>query len=200
MPTAPPLMDRAPSRDGVDPGPAAGDAARRAALGKARSKVPHRVRQAAAWSAVAAAVLLVPGWLLPAPRLAVAVLNALVHIVLFAGLVTAWARAVPRLRPAVFVSAVFVAVGVEAAQVEPALGWATQTRLLWADLVGIVLGGVADRVYRRRPLPDLPFVPFRLGPPVGGDGETVRRGSDRPARVANSARDRLAPSNEMDNA
>ena len=147
--------------------------------------VPSRFRHAAVWSAAALAVLVVPGWIAPDPPAVVAALNALVHLALFAGLVTLWARTVPRLRPVVLVVAVFVAVGVEAVQAEPSSAWAVQARTLWADLAGIALGWLLDRTYRRRPLPGLPFPLPRqdLGdaPPAGPHG-------DRPARTGNAPR------------
>ena len=146
--------------------------------------VHDRLRRAAVWTAAAAAVLVVPGLVAPDPPAAVAVLTAVVHLAVFAGVVVLWARTVPRLRPLVLVAAVFAAVVVQAVQAEAASGWALQTRLLWADVVGIGLGWALDRAYRRRPLPDLPLV--RPRPDGGGAGST-----DRPGGV-------LAPSETAD--
>lgn len=166
MPTAPPPPAPPRARPSTPPATPASDAPPRARGARLWAWVPPRFRPAAAWTAVAAVVLLLQGWLLPSPPTAVAIVNAVVHVVLFAGLVTLWARAVPRLRAVVLVAAVFVAVGVEAAQVELAHGWVVQFRMLWADFAGILLGGVVDRVYRRRPLPDLPFRTPHPAPPT----------------------------------
>lgn len=139
------------------------------------------------WTAAAAAVLLVSGLVAPDPPAALAVLVAAVHAAVFAGLVVLWSRAVPRLRPVVLVAAVFAAVVVQAAQADAASGWALQTRLLWADAVGIAVGWALDRAYRRRPLPDLPLA--RLRPGGGGAAE----GSpDGPGGVSEAGRARAA--------
>lgn len=114
-----------------------------------------RIRRAAVWTGGGVAVLVILGWLAPAPPAVLAVGIAVVHAVVFAGLVTLWSRALPRLRPVVLVSAVFAAVGVAAVLADPGPGWVTQTRALWADLAGIGLGWAVDRVYRRRPLPEV---------------------------------------------
>ena len=138
--------------------------------------VPPRVWRAATWSAAAVVVLVLLGWVAPDPPVAVAVLNGVFHLALFAALVTLWSRTVPRLRPAVLVAAVFVAVGVQAVQSGDA--WSAQTRLLWADLAGIALGWALDRTYRRRPLPAPPFVL-----PRSGSDDAAPAAPDRPARI-----------------
>ena len=139
------------------------------------------------WSAAALAVLVVPGWIAPDPPAVAAALNALVHLALFAGLVTLWARTVPRLRPVVLVVAVFVAVGVEAVQAEPSSAWAVQARTLWADLAGIALGWLLDRTYRRRPLPGLPLPRHSVGG-TAGDAAPAGQHTDRPARAGGGSR------------
>ena len=144
-------------------------------------RVHDRLHRAALWTVAAAAVLVVPGLVAPDPPDAVAVLNAAVHVAVFAALVVLWSRTVPRLRPVVLVAAVFAAVAVQAVQAEAAFGWSLQTRLLWADVVGIGLGWAVDRAYRRRPLPDLPLLVrgFRRRPQEGG----AVGGEDRPRGV-----------------
>ena len=77
-------------------------------------------------------------------------LSVLVHVVLFAGLAGLWAWTFPRLALLAVVVAVFVAVGTEAVQLEIVAGRGIQTRDLWADFAGILLGWGAAMFWHRR--------------------------------------------------
>lgn len=98
------------------------------------------------WTLVLGLGLLLPGRVFPAPPPGA---TTAVHVVLFAGLVGLWGWAVPRATILVVVVAVFVAVGSEAFQAEIVPGRGVETRDLWADFAGIVIGwGIA--VWHRR--------------------------------------------------
>ena len=101
---------------------------------------------AVAWTVLLGLGLLLPGRAFPAPAPGA---TTVAHVVLFAGLVGLWARALPRLALAVVVAAVFVAVGTEAFQAEIVPGRGVETRDLWANFAGIGLGWALAALWRR---------------------------------------------------
>ena len=105
-----------------------------------------RLAVAAAWTALLALGLFLPGRFIPDPDPA---LTTAAHVVLFAGLVGLWVWAAPRLAVVVLVVAVFVAVGTEAFQAEVVPGRGVETRDLWADFAGIAVGWGLAAVWKR---------------------------------------------------
>lgn len=118
---------------------------------------------AVAWTVVVGLGLFLPGRAFPAPAPGA---TTVAHVVLFAGLVGLWARALPRLTLLVVVVAVFAAVGSEAFQAEVVPGRGVETRDLWANFAGIGLGWALAALWRRRRR--LPRRPARPRPRTAG--------------------------------